>query len=208
MRPVRTSAPNLLRNRSCFLALSYSILETARQCSEGGCTALADEQRSVKIVETNANNVAPVMLVRSAYSRPPYIGLSPQSPLYPPIKTANDTSSQCKADDNCSRRLFKWVIHTSFQNMRSHALRPYTRTRVAAQTTLEWLIARSSARNWLSGPIKEGPPEHEGIRTNGLLHLHRLRHAARRERPPARSLRELRRGAAIYSPTRSNVDHA
>lgn len=71
--------PNLLRSRNCFLALSYSILEATRQCSDGGCTALADAERSVKIVETTANNLAAAMLF---LSRPPFIASSPPEARY------------------------------------------------------------------------------------------------------------------------------
>jgi hypothetical protein len=39
--------PTLLRNRYCFLALSYSILEAARHPSQGGSAAFTDEQQNV-----------------------------------------------------------------------------------------------------------------------------------------------------------------
>jgi hypothetical protein len=90
-----------LRNKNCFLALSYSILEAARQCSEGGCTAFADEQGSAKIAALTANNLAATTLFLAVQNRPRFIGSNPpKAPPHPPIKAANHTSRQCKADGN------------------------------------------------------------------------------------------------------------
>jgi hypothetical protein len=54
--------PNLLRNRNCFFALSYSIFDTARHWSEGGCTAAAGEDKRAKIVVMMAHRRATAAL--------------------------------------------------------------------------------------------------------------------------------------------------
>jgi hypothetical protein len=80
------------------LALSYSILEAARQCSEGGGTAFADEHRSSKIAAMTVSDLAAAMLFVSLHHRPPFIGSSsPKAGHTRSIKAVNDMSSQCKA---------------------------------------------------------------------------------------------------------------
>jgi hypothetical protein len=65
-----------LRNRNCFLALSYSILEATRQWSEGGCTAFADEPRSAKLIVMTTGHPVAAKLFLTVHDRPPFIGSS------------------------------------------------------------------------------------------------------------------------------------
>jgi hypothetical protein len=89
-----------LRSRNCFLALSYSILEAARQWSAGGCTAFADEHGSAKIATMIASDLATAVLFVSVHHRPLFIGSSsPKARHIRSIKAVNDTSGQCKAGD-------------------------------------------------------------------------------------------------------------
>jgi len=81
------------------LALSYSVFEAARQWSEGGCTAFADEQRKAKIAAVTTSVPAAAALFLSVDNRPSFILMLTQSLQYPVNQAVNDTSSQCKASD-------------------------------------------------------------------------------------------------------------
>jgi hypothetical protein len=86
-----------LRRRKSFLALSYSILEAGRQWSEGGCTALADEQRSTNIPAASANALACAVAFICLRDRASLISPACPQPSIRAIKAANGTSSQLDA---------------------------------------------------------------------------------------------------------------
>jgi len=87
-----------LRKRKCFLALSYSIFDAARQYSAGGCTAWAGERSSTKIATPIASAIAtvvPFTRLRHSASR---IDLSPPKTTHiSAIKATNNASSQSDA---------------------------------------------------------------------------------------------------------------